>query len=119
MQGNPLNEVEIEDIESDLTTVGSIAGELMPSACFVMVPESHYNYITHIALAPEFQLFNALYYMSRQVVFSYNKLHMFVALTCLYAHDLYGNYNVELFIFFYYYLYSYFYCLFQVLFESI
>lgn len=63
MQGNLLNQSEVEDVSSGLQKINDITNEI--------VPVNHQISIPHLALGPEFQLFNALYYMSRQVVVIY------------------------------------------------
>lgn len=61
MLGNRLLEVELQDCWTYLCIAGHIASELLPKD-----PPS---YIPHSSLAPEFELANALYYMSRSVLF--------------------------------------------------
>lgn len=59
MHGNSLDELELLDCWTYLRICGNIASEFLPSE-----PPT---YIPHIALAPEFELANALYYMTRLV----------------------------------------------------
>lgn len=66
MHGNSLDELELQDCWMYLRVFGNIASELLPSE-----PP---GYIPHIALAPEFALANALYYMTRLVPLKKNGL---------------------------------------------
>lgn len=59
MLGHSLSQIEIDDYWSYISVIGNIASELVPDA-----PPS---YIPHVALTQEFELANALYYMSRSV----------------------------------------------------
>ncbi|GJQ85005.1 hypothetical protein Trydic_g3667 [Trypoxylus dichotomus] len=57
MHGNTVTESDVQDSWSHLNTIGNIANELVPLARPAYVP--------HIALAQEFELANAMYYMFR------------------------------------------------------
>lgn len=59
MLGNFISQSEFDDCWSYLCVIGNIASEL--------IPNSPPSYIPHVALAQEFELANALYYMSRSV----------------------------------------------------